>query len=374
MTRSFKWALALYHLLWLSSSSIATLVAAGSIRGSRRTRKQFRATEVGSVGFEADESIEVEVEPETTTHTEDKLRRQTSQFPEEPDYYSIPDAAERVIFPTSKDYDQLHRAEKALLFPSKRIINGSPSQIGDRSYAVSLQDENGEHFCGGTIISIDTILTAAHCSSKVTGKRLKDIRVVIGRQDLSDTASGEEIPIRAEKVHSRHTGFDNDFALLFLKKPTIKGKVAKLNSDPLTPGNGSSVTVLGWGDVDKSDNVSQMSNVLQEATIRAISNEDCNNASGRLGEYEVRYSGYISNAMLCAKHKTKDACQGDSGGPLVVEDGREDWLVGIVSWGVGCASDFPGVYARVSTEFDWIEKQVCMKSAFPSNSFDCEPF
>ncbi len=330
--------------------------------------------EVGHDGFEADESVEIEVEPENhSSQTQDKLQRKTNQLTEEPDRSSSPDVAQLFRIPSINDYDNLHRAERAF-FPSKRIINGTPSQISDRSYTVSLQDENGEHFCGGTIISIDTILTAAHCSSKVTGKRLKDIRVVIGRQDLSDTSAGEEISVRAEKVHSGYAGFDNDFALLFLKKPTIEGKVAKLNSDPQRPGNGSSVTVLGWGDVDERDEVSQMSNVLQEASIRAISNDDCNNASGRLGDYEVRYSGYISNAMLCATHSTKDACQGDSGGPLVVENDGEDWLVGIVSWGVGCASDFPGVYARVSTEFDWIEKQVCMRSAFPSNSFDCEPF
>lgn len=60
---------------------------------------------------------------------------------------------------------------------------------------------------------------------------------------------------------------------------------------------------------------------------------------------------------MCAGRATSpvDACQGDSGGPLVA-DGK---LVGIVSWGEGCARpSFPGVYTRVSTFYDDIQAQL----------------
>ena len=53
------------------------------------------------------------------------------------------------------------------------------------------------------------------------------------------------------------------------------------------------------------------------------------------------------------KLKIYSVCQGDSGGPLVVEDGttEQDTLVGVVSWGIGCArSGLPGIYAEVSSE------------------------
>lgn len=150
--------------------------------------------------------------------------------------------------------------------------------------------------------------------------------------------------------------------------------LVELNSDPNYPNVGQKVTVMGYGDTNPSDNVSDLSSKLMEVEVKVISNNDCDDSSGSIGGYQDSYNGQISSSMLCTKEVDKDACQGDSGGPLVVKgSGNNDMQVGVVSWGIGCATrHFPGVYARISKEYKWIRKEVCDNSANPPASFDCD--
>jgi secreted trypsin-like serine protease len=109
-------------------------------------------------------------------------------------------------------------------------------------------------------------------------------------------------------------------------------------------GNGANVTVTGWGK-NKSGKGARFSPVLREVDIQTV---DC--AS------EKDYRGKTNAAMICAGAPGKDACQGDSGGPLILTYG-EPVLVGIVSWGIGCAeAGHPGLYVRVDRNhyLDWI--------------------
>merc|ERR1711981_712309 len=71
-----------------------------------------------------------------------------------------------------------------------------------------------------------------------------------------------------------------------------------------------------------------------------------------------------TNSMICAGGSDKDACQGDSGGPLVCPDDQGKlYISGIVSWGIGCATEgIPGVYTNVQKYVDWIEEHT---STFP---------
>ena len=63
--------------------------------------------------------------------------------------------------------------------------------------------------------------------------------------------------------------------------------------------------------------------------------------------------------MICARYPGRDSCQGDSGGPFVCNNDGKAVIVGVVSWGSGCAKpDIPGVYARTTHVLPWIKAQM----------------
>jgi len=83
--------------------------------------------------------------------------------------------------------------------------------------------------------------------------------------------------------------------------------------------------------------------------LNYVTDEDCD----AMYEYES-----ISENEMCASGVDKDSCNGDSGGPLY--DSENEKLVGVVSWGYGCAQEeYPGVYAQVGSQMDWILSVIC---------------
>jgi len=251
-----------------------------------------------------------------------------------------------------------------------RIIGGDKA-IEDRyAYAVSLSDSYG-HFCGGSLIAEDVVLSAAHCDSSGEG----NYNAVVGRHAHDDN-DGQKLSVKEALPHPDYDGdtTDNDFMLIFLNESANSNTFVKLNTDAATPETGAVVTVMGWGDVDPSDE-QVLSSELMEVEVNVITNEECGASDGDFGSYEDQ----ITSNMLCAREEGggEDSCQGDSGGPLVIKgadpNGADDTQVGVVSWGIGCASaDYPGVYARISSQYDWLRSNVCQKSKNPPSSFDCE--
>eukprot|EP00956_Cyclotella_meneghiniana_P014022 scaffold20758_cov74-Cyclotella_meneghiniana.AAC.5 len=259
-----------------------------------------------------------------------------------------------------------------------RIINGIPAPSDRYPYAASLIHDE-KHVCGGTLIAPDVILTAGHCSGFFNlvqiGGRSND-----GDDDDSGsttTNNSNNYDVLLVESHAVHPDYGNviqsDFALAKLYGRSYK-PVISLNTDNAnTPVNDEYLTVMGYG-VTVEGIPSTQSNVLREVDVQYMSNTECDASSGYYGGDYVTYEGYIEENMMCCHSLNRDACQGDSGGPIVRKgmDNTADLQVGIVSWGLGCAMDtFPGVYSRISAEYDWIRENVCQLSKYPPASFGC---
>ena len=305
---------------------------------------------------------------------------------------------EATILPSSIIQSQLSNSnstqpssQSQQLAPSSslRIINGIETSPTRFSYAASLQFNN-EHFCGGALIASDVVITAGHCNGATSlGGLIYD--AVIGRHDLgkrnnkNGNVGGESIRIKHEIRHPQYNqeSVNNDFNLIFLSEEiqdVTSRTILKVNNDNAIPKNNAPLTVIGYGDTNPANNIVTNSNILLSTTVYSQSNEKCEEASGvvqsQWGPVYTELRGGITSNMLCAWAKDTDACQGDSGGPLIQlgddESGKDDTLVGIVSWGLGCADDvFPGVYARVSAQYEWIQSNICEYSANPPKWYDC---
>ena len=187
---------------------------------------------------------------------------------------------------------------------------------------------------------------AAHCVGTI---KIADI----GRYDMDDNAgvASYNIPDANILIHKEWNNVDlsYDVALVKLPKPHPNAEVIELNTETDTPYKGSILTAIGWG---RTEEDGKGSKIMQEAQLTYVEPASCLKKFG---------GHYIDDTMLCAFEQGKDSCQGDSGGPLVTMDPAtgDEILVGVVSWGVGCASAYPGVYARVTKVIDWINTNVC---------------
>ena len=238
----------------------------------------------------------------------------------------------------------------------ERIIGGTPAAEGKWPFMVSLElpgpwSHTAGHFCGGTLIAPEWVVTAAHCVTEESGRstRPQNVRVVIGARDLD--IAPDPVSVADVIVHKHYdpTVMDNDIALLKLAQPVeapVAGLVTSSTAALTLPPHGG--TVIGWGVTDEDSGSTP--NILQQVDVAFLDDWSCALAlRGADGE-----STAFLPSMLCAgaPEGKVDSCYGDSGGPLVVMSGEGDaqvpLLAGIVSWGNGCARPTqPGIYTRV---------------------------
>ncbi|XP_068148187.1 trypsin theta [Drosophila tropicalis] len=226
-----------------------------------------------------------------------------------------------------------------------RIVGGEDTTIAAHPYQVSLQNKRGSHFCGGSLVSKNIVVTAAHC---LQSYKVSNIRVRLGSTLYNE--GGIVVEVEALAYHEGYSTstLEYDVGILKLAQDVEEtDDIRYIKLAEVTPANGTPAVVTGWGTKCYFWCMS-LPKTLQEVIVYILDWRTC-------GSDDYKYGPIIYDTMVCAYKKGKDACQGDSGGPLVADD----QLVGIVSWGYGCASTLmPGVYADVATLRGWILKTI----------------
>ncbi|KAI2663682.1 Serine protease 27 [Labeo rohita] len=236
---------------------------------------------------------------------------------------------------------------------NSRIVGGVDAPDGSWPWQASLQ-RFGYHFCGGSLINNEYVLTAAHC---LPGVSASSLRVYLGRRTQEGSNSNEVVrTVRTIIVHPYYNSNtnNNDIALLRLSSTVtfnnyIRPVCLAAQSSVFSAGTSSWIT--GWGDVQAGESLPSPG-ILQETVVPVVDNVQCNNLLG---------SGSVTSNMMCAGllQGGKDTCQGDSGGPMVSRQCAMWVQSGITSWGYGCADpNSPGVYTRVSQYQTWITSKI----------------
>ncbi|CAG9560485.1 unnamed protein product [Danaus chrysippus] len=225
-----------------------------------------------------------------------------------------------------------------------RIIGGRPAPPGKWIWQVAVLNRHKEAFCGGTLISVRWVVTAAHCVRR-------RLYVRLGEHDLLVKGRGElEMRVIQAVIHPLYDPDTvvNDVALLRLPEPArpdLGHGVACLPrpQQPLPPH--TSCIILGWGKRRATDE--HGTRILHEAQVSTIQQGVCRRSYWQYA---------ITDNMVCAGRGHRDSCAGDSGGPLLCKDRYKRYVLqGITSFGDGCGKRGKyGIYTKTSGYVTWM--------------------
>ncbi|HEY7268041.1 MAG TPA: serine protease [Solirubrobacterales bacterium] len=234
-----------------------------------------------------------------------------------------------------------------------KIVGGSTTTISQYPWQAALvwspSVETGNahqrQFCGGSLVTSRIVITAAHC---VVDMGAPEVDVVLGRTDLR---TSEGVEMRAQALSFRSNYNDrisptNDVGYVVLAQASSQPRIQIAGEGEASLwASGANERITGWGCTSPPFLGScSTSPVLKQATVPIIPDSNCGSGSVYGKEFD-------SSTMVCAGFLSggTDTCNGDSGGPLQAPIAGGYRLVGITSWGNGCAQpNAPGVYTRVA--------------------------
>ncbi|XP_040843664.1 chymotrypsin-like elastase family member 3B [Ochotona curzoniae] len=241
--------------------------------------------------------------------------------------------------------------------PISHTVSGEDAVPHSKPWQTLLQYEmNGGWFfiCGGTLINLDWVLTAAHCISSS-----RTYQVVLGEYDRTVREGPEQfINVTDIFVHPRWNSScvacGNDLALLKLSHSaelTLQVQPACLPPAGCILPHGTECLISGWGSTYTGG---PLPDKLQKGQLPMVNYTYCSQPDW--------WGSTVKETMVCAGGDEVSACNGDSGGPLTCRGVNAEWEVhGVTSFvsGFGCNTEKkPTVFTRVSAFIDWIEETI----------------
>ena len=245
-------------------------------------------------------------------------------------------------------------------YNSKRIIGGQDANANSWPWTVSIRYYDGvyvyDHYCTGTLIAADTVLTAASC---VYGKNPSNLIILVGMHARNSISLSNVAFVRSYAYNGAYNGNSltkgNDIALIKLRSPVaLSNKVQiaclpKTSSDYTSLINKKLVTV-GWGSTNGVNSNAYYSAYLKQTALTLLNS---NNAA-------CTTISYNQNNLFCAKDLiySSNICFADGGAPLMAQIGGRWYVYGVVSFLISnnnvCVNAKPSYYTSVPYFLTWI--------------------